>query len=138
MIVLDTNVVSEVLRSEPEPAVLDFLSGSADGAVITAVTAAELAAGVAILPAGARRRSLEQRVGEILRDYSRAGMVLSFDWAASRQYARIISLRRRQGRPIGTARAQIAAICAAHGAACATRNVKDFEGLDLDLIDPWR
>lgn len=138
MIVLDTNVVSEMARPRPHPRVMDWFAGQAGSElVITVITAAELRAGVAILPEGRRRREIDAAVEGALRvEFAEA--LLLFDVGASRAYASILAARQAMGRPISTADAQIAAICLEHDAALATRNTKDFTGLGLTLIDPWR
>ena len=132
MIVLDTNVLSEPLRPHPEPAVLDWLAGHAE-ASITAITVGELLVGVARLPEGARRNSLAAAVDRVIGEAE----VLAYDAGAARAYARIQELRRRAGRPLAVEDGMIAAICLAYGAALATRNTRDFEGLGIELIDPW-
>jgi predicted nucleic acid-binding protein len=137
MIVLDSNVLSETLRPKPSSNVLDWLGSQPVAAVFTtAVTVAEILYGVALLPDGQRKRSLQSVVTQIL-DVGLAGRVLPFDGAAAREYADIASTRRRVGRPISVADAQIAAIARSRGAALATRNTADFSHCGLDVIDPW-
>jgi predicted nucleic acid-binding protein len=137
MIVLDTNVVSEEARERPDPAVLDWLdSVSGSDVCITAVTAAEMLAGVARLPRGRRRERLEVAVHEILMiDF--AGRILPFDAAAAEHYAEVMTRRSAAGRPVGVPDAQIAAICRLHGATLATRNTKDFDGIGVEVVSPW-
>lgn len=138
MIVLDTNVVSEVFRPDPEPAVLAWMAVVEEDLAITTVTAAELLAGIAVLPPGRRRDSLLEATEQVLDDYGIAGLVLPFDTEAAYLFADIVARRRRQGRPIAIADAQIAAICRRAGGSCATRNVADFELTGVrELIDPW-
>lgn len=96
----------------------------------------ELLNGVAIMPAGKRRTALEAVMTRWL-EVGFRGRVLPFDSAAARPYAEIAAERRRLGRPIGEADCQIAAICRSRGAALVTRNVRDFEGTGLNVIDPW-
>ena len=138
MIVLDTNVVSELARPQPDARVITW-ADEQDAAelVITALTAAEIRAGVALLPRGRRQREIGQRMETLLRE-TFSGRVLPFDVDSSPHYARILAVRRRAGRPISTIDAQIAAICAQHECELATRNTGDFRGLGLRLIDPWR
>lgn len=137
MIVLDTNVVSELMRPHPAPAVRSwFRSVPAAEQFLTAVMVAELGYGVARLPAGHRRDDLARRLDRLVNDLF-ARRVLPFDEAAGRRYGPAVVIRERAGRPIGTADAQIAAVALDHGAALATRNTRDFEGLGLTLIDPW-
>ena len=137
MIVLDTNVVSELLRPSPAARVEQWLAAQ-DGAMVyfTAVGEAELRRGVEILPAGRRRNSLAKVVEGILEQDFR-GRILSFDRTAARAFAAIAAVRRRVGRPISQFDCQIAAIAMANSAAVATRNIADFEACGIDLIDPW-
>ena len=102
----------------------------------TAITEAEVLFGIALLPEGKRRRLLESAVAEMFSD-DFEGRILPFDSAATRDFANIVATRRRDGRPISHADAQIAAIARCHGAAVATRNVADFEGCNLNLHNPW-
>ena len=137
MIIIDTNVVSELMRLAPEPAVMAWFSGqSSTELFLTAISEAELRAGAAILPAGRRRDRLAAEVDAVVgQDF--AGRVLPFDSAAARAYAVITASRRSVGRPILEADCQIAAIARARNAAVATRNGADFEHCGLTLIDPW-
>jgi toxin FitB len=135
--VLDTNVVSELLRERPEPAVLDwFAARPTDGLYVAAVTQAEMLLGVRLLPAGKRRNALEQAVDRSFEKHF-DGRVLPFDSHAALPYASIVASRRRAGRPIGQFDAQIAAIALIHGMKLVTRNVGDFEGCGLGLTNPW-
>ena len=137
MIIIDTNVVSELLRPVPEPQVEQWLSEQ-DGRTVylTAVSEAELRHGLAIMPAGKRRASLTDAVDRILRE-DLAGRILPFDSDAAQSYAVIAAARRSAGRPTAQADCQIAAIAHARSAIVATRNTPDFEGCDIDLINPW-
>ena len=137
MVVIDTNVVSELMRQTPAPAVMAWFSRqhSAD-LYLTAVSEAELRAGAAILPAGRRRDRLAAEVDAVVRE-DFAGRVLPFDSAAARAYAAIAVSRRSVGRPILEADCQIAAIARARDAAVATRNGADFEHCGIAVIDPW-
>lgn len=138
MIILDTNVVSELVRPRPEPAVLRWLDGqNALDLATTAVTSAELLVGIEMMPNGARRRGLEIAVERVV-DELLAGRVLSFDVDAAPFYAEIGATRQRAGRPIDIPDAQIAAICRLHGATLATRNERDFEGTGVGVFNPWR
>jgi predicted nucleic acid-binding protein len=137
MIILDTNVVSEPLRPAPDPAVLRWLDAQEPGTLyLTAVNLAELLAGVEALPAGRRRVQLERALGEEVLPLF-AGRVLAFDERAAQAFARIHTNAQAAGNPIGFADAAIAAIARAHGMALATRNVRDFRGTELDLLNPW-
>lgn len=138
MIVLDTNVLSELTRQAPTPGVMSWLDSlSAADVATTAITAAEMLYGVARLPGGPRKTELAAAVGGLLSDDFR-GRVLAFDEPAARRYADIVTARERVGRPIGAADAQIAAICQATNAALATRNTDDFTSTGIELINPWK
>lgn len=137
MIILDTNVLSELTRTVPAPAVLAWLDGlpAADVAT-TAVTAAELRYGVARLPDGARKAALTTAVNAMLTvDF--AGRVHPFDATAAAHYAVLVTDRERLGRPINLPDAQIAAICRTQHTALATRNIRDFTDTGIELINPW-
>jgi toxin FitB len=138
VIVLDTNVISELARQVPDPGVLSWLDSLGVFEVATtAVTAAELRYGVARLPDGHRKRELAVVMSGILAEDFH-GRVLPFDDRASARYADIVIGRERIGRPIGIADAQIAAICRDSGAILATRNIADFEETGIELINPWK
>ena len=137
MIIIDTNVVSELMRAIPDPAVLTwFASHAANSLFLTAISEAELRTGAAILPAGQRRDRLIGAIDAMI-EQDFAGRILPFDSSAARSYAEIAAARRVAGKPIMDADCQIAAISRACGAAIATRNVKDFEGCGIDVINPW-
>lgn len=137
MIVLDTNVISEIFRPTPEHRVVDWLESLTGEVAITAVTLAELLAGVRRLPTGRRKEALTGRIEAALGPYRGSRSVLPFDDLAADRYADVLVARESAGSPISTADAQIAAICLAHGATCATRNVKDFAHTGVELFDPW-
>ena len=138
MIVLDTNVISELARQVPDPGVLSWLDSlEVSELATTAISAAELRYGVARLPEGHRKRELTVVIRGILTEDFH-GRVLPFDERASVRYAEIVSGRERIGRPIGVADAQIAAICRDLGATLTTRNTADFEETGIELIDPWK
>jgi toxin FitB len=137
VIVLDTNVISEITRQAPEPGVISWLDALPVAEVATtAITAAELLYGVARLSSGRRKTELAAAVRELLSD-DFAGRVLPFDDRAAPRYADIVSARDQLGRPIGIADAQIAAICRSLDAALATRNITDFDETGIELINPW-
>lgn len=137
MIVLDTNVVSELMRQDPDDRVVQWVDRyPADEVFITAVTAAELSYGVARLPAGQRKNILAAMVSELLTE-DLSGQILPFDGEAAEFYARIASGREDLGRPISMADAQIAAICRRYAACLATRNTKDFDDTGVMVLDPW-
>lgn len=138
MIVLDTNVLSELMRPEPDANVSAWdAQRPATSLFTTTLTQAEMLYGLRLLPAASRRSRLEAVVSEMFAtDF--AGRVLPFDQAAAHAYAEIAAARRRAGRPIAQFDAQIAAIARSRDAGVATRNVADFEGCGIDVIDPWR
>jgi len=137
MIVLDTNVLSEMTRPKPELAVETWLAAQPAASVfITAVTEAELRYGLALLPAGKRRATLAAIMVAMLTEDFR-DRILPFDSPAAIAFADIAASRRQAGRPISQADAQIAAIARSRGATIATRNVADFEGCGLEIINPW-
>ncbi|HEX4559691.1 MAG TPA: type II toxin-antitoxin system VapC family toxin [Mycobacterium sp.] len=137
MIVLDTNVVSELMRDAPEPRVASWVDRfSASDVLVTAVTAAELLYGVARLPDGRRKRELHIKVeGMLTEDFQ--DQILPFDAPATTHYAEIVASRERAGRPISMADAQIAAICRNWSAGLATRNVGDFVDTGVEAVNPW-
>jgi hypothetical protein len=137
MIVLDTNVISELMRRRPAARVVQWVDEQdASALAITAVTVAELLHGVARLADGARKTELTKAVdGLVGEDFS--NRVLLFDTAAAEHYADLVSERERQGRPVSVADGQIAAICRSHSAALATRNVRDFDATGITVLDPW-
>ena len=137
MIVLDTNVVSELLLVQPNPLVLQWIEKQSPPSIhTTVVTEAELRLGAAILPAGKRKIHLAKLIEDTLRE-DFPERILSFDSAAAALYADICARRRSLGRPVSPFDAQIAAICSVHGATVATRNVADFADIGLKLINPW-
>ncbi len=137
MILLDTNVLSELIRREPDDGVLSWMD-TLDAAVVatTAITTAELLYGVARLPAGRRKDLLREAVHGLIED-DLGGRVEPFDAGAAAHYAALVSDRERAGRPISAADAQIAAICRKLRATLATRNTDDFEAAGIALINPW-
>lgn len=135
MIVLDTNVVSELAKPTPSSVVVAWVDAQ-DGLAIAAPALAELRFGVARLPAGNRREGLSEAIDAFVAD-DLGGLVLGFDSAAADAYGMIAATRERAGHPIGITDAQIAAICSVHNAVLATRNVKDFRNTGIQIIDPW-
>ncbi len=137
MFLIDTNVISELMRATPAPSVLNWFSTQDPSTLyLSAVTEAELRTGIAILPAGQRREVLKVALdATITEDFE--GRILPFDTDAAKTYAEIASMRRAAGRPITDADCQIAAIARAAGAVVATRNLRDFEGCGVDLVNPW-
>ena len=134
---LDTNVLSELLRAQPHPAVLAwFAEQPADSLFVSAVTQAEMLLGARLLPRSKRRQQLETALDTMFRE-DFAGRVLPFDSAAAAAYAAVVAARRGAGRPISQFDAQIAAIALSRRAGLATRNVSDFEECGLTLANPW-
>ena len=137
MVLIDTNVVSELMRAAPSAAVLAWMDELPSRELfVSAITEAEIRTGIAILPVGARRQGLadaaERTLGALF-----AGRVLTFDSGAARAYADIAGITRAAGRPISQSDCQIAAIARSRGMAVATRNVRDFSETGVELIDPW-
>ena len=137
MIIVDTNVISELLRPAPAKQVETWLADQ-DGANLyfTTIGEAELRHGVAILPSGKRRTALTRAIEGILEEDFR-DRILPFDRPAASAYAAIAAERRALGRPISQFDCQIAAIALAHGASVATRNTSDYESCGVDLLNPW-
>ncbi|GLZ31298.1 ribonuclease VapC [Lentzea sp. NBRC 105346] len=137
MIVLDTNVVSELMRQAPSDEVVRWVDRyPADEVFITAVTAAELAYGVERMPDGQRKTALAVKISELLTEDFQ-GQILPFDGVAAAYYGEIAAARDEQGCPISMADAQIAAVCRRFAACLATRNVKDFVDTGITLLNPW-
>lgn len=137
MILVDTNVISETMRSMPEPKVVAWLDAqAAETLYLATVSLAELLFGIAVLPDGRRKVTLGLALVEkaaLLFDER----VLSFDAAAAKAYATVMTRARKAGRAIGTADGQIAAIAATHRLAIATRDTTPFEAVGIEIIDPW-
>src|SRR5262245_39454826 len=134
MIVLDTNVISELMRPRGEPRVVAWTDQLQAGEVyLTAITTAELRYGVVRPPDGRRKTDLADRLQRTIEE-DFAGRILAFDDNAAAQYANIVTDRERRGQAISMADAQIAAICRHHGAGLATRNTKDFAHTGIDVI----
>ncbi|MDB9495919.1 type II toxin-antitoxin system VapC family toxin [Spirulina major CS-329] len=137
MIVLDTNVLSELMRPQGSGVVGEWVGQQVSSELyITAITAAEILYGIALLPQGKRREALSEAAQLMFRE-DFAGRILPFDEAAAVAFASIAAERRRSGTPISQADAQIVSICRVHGAAIATRNVDDFAGCGIAIVNPW-
>lgn len=137
MIVLDTNVVSELMRPAPAPAVLSWLQGHpGKDLYTTAITVAEVRYGIARLPRGQRRDVLYQAASDIFAAFP--DQVLPFDLAAASAYADLVAHCESLGSPIDGFDGQIAAICHTHAAILATRNIKDFTATGIAVVDPWQ
>jgi predicted nucleic acid-binding protein len=137
MIVLDTNVLSELMRPAPAPAVHAWLAHQPRATLYsTSVSQAEILYGIAALDDGRRKRGLAT-AAEAMFEEDLAGRVLAFDAAAAPHYARIVAARRKMGIPIEGFDAMIAATALAAGASLATRDVADFVDCGLAIINPW-
>ena len=136
MIVLDTNVLSELMKESPNATVWQWLQGNPDEELCaTAITAAEIHDGIEQMPVGRRRRQVREAADvafAVVEDD-----LLSFTAEAAMAYSVVVRDRRRAGLPIGVLDAQIAAICLVEQAALATRNTQDFARTGVELINPW-
>ena len=137
MILLDTNVLSELMRPAPVATVMRWMAVQpATSLYTTSITQAEILHGILLLPSG-RRRTAIAAAAEAMFNEDFGGRILPFGSDAARPYALIAADRRRAGHPISHFDAQIAAIARSAGAAIATRNVTDFDGCGVPVIDPW-
>ena len=137
MIIFDTNVISELMRQDPETKVVSWLDDQPTSSLfITAITEAEVLRGIAILPEGRRKRGLAA-AAEYAFNVLLNRRILPFDSAAAQAYAAIAAERLAAGRPISQSDCQIAAIARARGAAVATRDAGGFIGCGIDVINPW-
>lgn len=137
MIILDTNVISEVLKTKPAGSVLQWLSGQ-DGATVylSSITEAELRFWAQRMPQGKRQREVSQLINDVLQE-DFEGQILSFGSAEAMAYANIASAREQAGHPISQFDCQIAATARTANAAVGPRNVKDFVNCGIEIIDPW-
>jgi predicted nucleic acid-binding protein len=137
LILLDTNVVSEVMRGSPDPRVVAWLDAQPSQEVfLSSITIAEIRYGLGLLDQGARRRSLTQRVDRFI-ELGFENRVLAFDDRCAHAYSELMAARQRQGRPMSMADGQIASIAATHHLEIATRDRTGFAGLGIGLLDPW-
>lgn len=138
-LLLDTNVLSELMRENPAVEVMAWLDRQHEALFMTtSITQAEILAGIAILPAGKRRDALAKGASQLFEQDFR-GRSLDFGSAAALQYSLIRAQRQRAGRPISTEDAQIAAIAISANATLVTRNTKDFDGIvGLRILNPWQ
>ena len=137
MIILDTNVVSELMRQAPDPRVLRWFNGqAAEDLHVTAVTMAEILYGIELISTS-RRRDAVRAGAEKMFEAVFADRILTFEDRATRAFSQIASSRRRQAKPMSEFDAQIAAITRVHGATLATRNPYVFEGCGVRLVNPW-
>ena len=136
---LDTNVLSELMREQPATAVLNWFRQNPLASMQTStITQAEILTGIALLPTGKRRTGLAVAAEQMFEE-DFAGLCLAFEATAAKNYAVIVAARTRQGLPISTEDAQIAAIALAAGLTVVTRNAKDFDSIDgLLLVNPWQ
>lgn len=137
MFVLDTNVVSELMRERPNPDVLRWMDDQfTDNLFVTSITEAEVRTGIAILPEGERQRGLAAAAERLFGVFFEE-RILPFDSDAAKAYAMLAAERRATGRPISQSDCQIAAIAYSRGASVATRDVNDFKGSGAEVINPW-
>ncbi|NOQ36058.1 MAG: PIN domain-containing protein [Methylococcaceae bacterium] len=137
MIVIDTNIISEAMRPQPNTMVLEWLNLYSSGQLfITAVSLAEIAYGLRVLSDGKRKDSLQRRFEQFIA-LGFSNRILVFDAHAAAIYAEVMGHNREIGHPMSFADAQIVAITKAHGFSLATRNVKDFKFCDVELINPF-
>ena len=138
MIVLDTNVLSELMRPAPAATVMNWVATqSGANLFVTTITQAEILHGVLLLPQGRRRDTIAEAADAMFEE-DFAGRILPFNSLAAHAYAEIAVARRQSGRPIAQFDAQIAAIAQSTGRGVATRNVPDFEGCGIKVVDPWQ
>ena len=138
MFILDTNILSAIMGTQPVPDVAAWLAGQQEDLLFTAaICEAEILSGLAITPEGRRRRDLEAAARAMFTD-DFMGRVLPFDTAAAGAYADIFATRRRSGLPTATLDLMIAAVARANGASVVTRNTAGFDGCGLTLINPWQ
>lgn len=138
MIILDTNVLSALMRTAPEPAVVGWLNRQAPESIwITSITLFEACLGLALLPTGRRRQALEAAFARLLRE-DLENRVLDFDSAAATEAASLAAERQKAGRPVDMRDTQIAGIALARRATLATGNVRHFEDLKVPVVDPFR
>ena len=137
MIVLDTNVLSALMRTRPDAAVVSWLDRQpADSIWVTSITVFEARLGLGLLPRGRRRFELEAAFERVLEE-DLENRVLDFDSPAAASAARLAADRKRAGRAADLRDTLIAGIAQARRATIATRNTRHFEGLDVAVVDPW-
>ncbi len=137
MLVLDTNMLSAMMSADPVRKVADWLLDQPSEDLFTAaVCQAEILSGISILLNGRRRAGLEEAVRAMFAD-DFDGRILPFDAEAAVAYAEVFAARRKAGRPAGTVDLMLAAVARVRGVSVVTRNVADFEGVGLTIINPW-
>ena len=137
MIILDTNVLSALMRTDPETSVVEWLNKQPTESVwITSITLFEARFGLALLPRGRRRQALEEAFAQVLKE-DLENRVLDFDSAAATEAATLAAERQKAGRPVDLRDTQIASIALVRRATLATRNVRHFQDLKIPIVDPW-
>jgi predicted nucleic acid-binding protein len=137
MIILDTNVLSALMRSAPEPAVVAWLDHQpAESVWITSITLFEARLGLALLPSGRRRQALEAAFARLLEE-DLENRVLDFDSAAAIEAATLAAERQQNGRSVDMRDTQIAGIALARHATLATQNIRHFADLKISIVNPW-
>lgn len=138
MIIVDTNVISELMRPLPEKRIIDWMdSQQSSQLAITSITKAEILYGIGILPEGKRKKQLATAAAGMFKSDFK-GRIFPFDTQSAEHFAEIVMNREKLGRQISLADGQIAAICSAGKHTLATRNIKDFEDTGIALINPWK
>ena len=136
MFLLDTNILSAMMRPERVPEVAAWIARQDEDHLFTsAISHAEIFAGLAIMPGGRRRREFETMARQMFDEFE--NRVLAFDTEASHAYAGLFALRRQAGRPVTHPDLMIASIATSHNASMVTRDISGFEGCGLTLINPW-
>lgn len=137
MILLDTNIISEMMKQSPNPEVLSWLDDQeVTQTFVTSITIAEISYGINVLPEGVRRQLLEDAFNKAIKTAFKH-RILFFDETAAHHYGKLMSHRKQLGRPLSILDGQIASIALTHGAALATRNIRDFSHCELDLLNPF-
>jgi len=138
MVIVDTNVVAEVMRTSPAPTVVGWLNAQASASLfLTAITVGEIRHGLRIMPGGQRRQTIEQGFDRIIAT-AFAGRILAFDEHAAAHYGEVMGRRQELGRPLSVPDGQIAALARLHSFAVATRNVRDFLDCGIELVNPFK
>ena len=137
MILIDTNIISEIMKPVPDPIVMEWIDQQEIVQLfVSAITIAEISYGINALPKGRRPRDLENAFNKAIQE-GFIGRILPFDESAAHLYGIIMSTKKKLGTPLGVPDGQIAAIARVHSASVATRNVRDFASCGLTLINPF-
>lgn len=137
MVILDTNIVAEMMKSSPSPMVVAWLNSQESSALfLTTISIGEIVYGLRVMPSGKRRLQLEQGFERVLAE-AFAGRILAFDEEAARHYGEVMGRRKEIGRSLSVPDGQIASIARARGCAIATRNVRDFTECGVEVINPF-